>query len=328
MSATIAISAVGRRRYVAEGLLAAAHDGDRLIVVDMDPLAAGLHVPGAESHVVQGEDLASRADEVVALCHREGVSILISLHDYEAVELAERAPLLERGGTVFVGPDRATADLLLDKQQLNDLLSDVTPHIAVPTATDHQELDALLAAGGPWVLKDRKGSASSGLAFLDDPVAVREEVDRRDHAGEPAWLVQRRIQGPEFNVDVFVDLDGTVRGGAVKEKLGMRGGETDRARVFTSGPSDVFAAARSAVEALSVTGNVDIDVMKDDVTGACHVIDVNPRFGGGYAFSGLAGYDAAGALWAMANGRPVPDGLAPQREVLAAKHVAVAEVTQ
>lgn len=328
MSATIAVSAVGRRRYIVEGLLASAAEGDRLIVLDMDPYAPGLHVHGTEAHVVEGEDLGARAQVVVDVCRRESVDLLVSLHDYEAIELAARRGELAEHGTVFVGPDRPTADLLLDKHQLNVLLQTHIPELAVPTATNADGLEAVLAGGGRWVLKDRTGSASSGLAFMDDPHRVREEISLRERSEGAAWLLQRRIEGPEFNVDVFVDLDGVVRGGAVKEKLGMRGGETDRARVVTEGHEDVFAAARRVVELLSVTGNVDIDVLKDSSTGACHVIDVNPRFGGGYAFSGMAGYDASGALWSMARREPVPDGLRPTRELVAAKYVAVAEVTR
>ncbi len=73
-----------------------------------------------------------------------------------------------------------------------------------------------------------------------------------------------------------------------RRKVRMRAGETDKA--VTVDPAPCTRIAERIAEASDLTGLIDVDVFVDDFGGAS-VIDINPRFGGGYPFVHLAGAD-------------------------------------
>lgn len=99
-------------------------------------------------------------------------------------------------------------------------------------------------------------------------------------------------------------------------------GETYRA---VSVAREEFAGTAAALaEALRPTGPVDVDLIRTP-DGRDSVIDVNPRFGGGYAFSHMAGADVPLHYVQALAGRTVrEDCLSYAPGLVAAKFVDVA----
>lgn len=317
---TVMVTSAGRRRYVLEELVGSSQSGDRVIAADMNPLAPALSTPGAESVVIDGNTEGRRADLLLEIVRRKRVDALLSLHDYEAIEISRRADRLSALGCQFIGPSVETSRLTLDKVELADYLKTVDPSLTPPTYHDLRSLGAAAPNSDRWVVKDRWGSASSGLEFL----TTDQVVGHASNLPSGKWVAQPLMSGVEYNVDVFRDVGGSVAGSCVKRKWAMRAGETDSATVLIDAPKEVLQAALRSTARLDVTGNLDVDViLKGD--GSAVVIDVNPRFGGGYAFSALAGYNAAVGIWQIARKQPVTQ-LSASRELRASKYVAVAEV--
>ena len=119
---------------------------------------------------------------------------------------------------------------------------------------------------------------------------------------ERAVLIQERIGGQEYGLDVVNDLDGRHVTTFARCKLAMRAGETDRAVTVETFELDRMGAAIG--ERLGHAGNLDCDVFLAD--GRLYVLELNPRFGGGYPFSHAAGADLPAALIAWASGK-APD---------------------
>lgn len=314
------VTSAGRRRYVLEELVKYSLPGDVIIAADMSPLAASLSTPGVESIVIKGDSLGARALEVERIACARRVDAVLSLHDFEAVELSLMSQSLAEKGCLFVGPTPETSRLTLDKMALARHLYSIDPSLTPRTYDSLDQLDTASGTAPRWVLKDRWGSASSGLLF----VGPDELVSTAESYILGTWVAQPLADGEEYNVDLFRDTDGSVAGTSTKKKWKMRGGETDSATVLLDPPAQVVYAAKRSVEDLAVIGNIDVDVILSPA-GEAVVIDINPRFGGGYAFSALAGYRAAEAIWQLARREKVSP-LGPVREVTAAKHVAVAEV--
>ncbi|GAA1051969.1 MULTISPECIES: ATP-grasp domain-containing protein [Dietzia] len=319
---TVMVTSAGRRRYVLEELVKFARPGDVVLAADMNPLAPSLSTPGVQAIVVQGGNLKERAQDVRRIVSQEGVDALLSLHDFEAIELSQMASSLAEEGCLFVGPTAETCRVSLDKMALARHLEQIDPNLTPRTYESIEKLESIATSAQRWVIKDRWGSASSGLSFI-----ASEDLLLAATALAPGtWVAQPLADGIEYNVDLFCDVDGTVAGTSTKQKWAMRAGETDSATVLLDPPAEVVHAAIRATESLEVAGNIDVDVILDP-SGHSVVIDVNPRFGGGYAFSAVAGYRAGEAIWQLARRERVSP-LAPEREVTAAKHVAVAEVTR
>jgi carbamoyl-phosphate synthase large subunit len=81
----------------------------------------------------------------------------------------------------------------------------------------------------------------------------------------------------------------------VKEKLAMRAGETDKS-VLRNKP-ELEELGYRVGRALQHIGNVDCDIFEKD--GKQYLLELNPRFGGGYPFSQMSGanYPAAILAW-------------------------------
>ena len=96
----------------------------------------------------------------------------------------------------------------------------------------------------------------------------------------------------------------------------MRRGETDRAITIADPRLEALGAVIG--RSLKHVGNLDCDVF--DVGGAYHVLEMNPRFGGGYPFSHTAGANLPAALIAWADEKqPDPDWLKSRPNMVVSK---------
>jgi carbamoyl-phosphate synthase large subunit len=105
-------------------------------------------------------------------------------------------------------------------------------------------------------------------------------------------LIQEFITGQEFGVDCINDLDRINRAVVVKKKLAMRAGETDAA--ITVEDLQIQETIERLGNTLKHVSIIDIDVIKSN--DKVYIIDINPRFGGGYPFSHVAGVNVPKAI--------------------------------
>ena len=106
------------------------------------------------------------------------------------------------------------------------------------------------------------------------------------------------------------DLSGKNIGVSVKQKLAMRSGETDKA--VTVDLPEVREIGRQIGEFLGHIGNLDVDIMQR-ADGAYCILELNPRFGGGFPFSYEAGVNLPKALIQMIKGEEYdPQILVPE----------------
>ena len=88
----------------------------------------------------------------------------------------------------------------------------------------------------------------------------------------------------------------------LKQKLAMRAGETDKA--VTMDLPEVREMGRKIGSELGHIGNLDVDIMQR-ADGAYCVLELNPRFGGGYPFSYEAGVNMPNAIIQWVKGEEV-----------------------
>lgn len=137
---------------------------------------------------------------------------------------------------------------------------------------------------------------------------------------DESLIIQERIAGTEYGLDILNDLNGRFVTCFVKRKLGMRCGETDAAETVDDPALADFG--RRIGEHLGHVGMLDVDVMVDE-DGPC-LLEINPRFGGHYPFAHAAGANAPAALLAWAEGRePEPSWLQAKPGVRSIKDIAL-----
>ncbi|XKE43996.1 ATP-grasp domain-containing protein [Halomonas organivorans] len=312
----IMLTCAGRRNYLI-GFLKRALGGDGLIfATDCNPSAPALHEADVGCLVPPVSD-PRYIDSLLALCLSHEVQLLIPLNDLELMKLArERLRFSRLGIKVVVSPPEVI-EIANDKLETSrfvqslDLRAPIT-HVSLSSAIEDLEAGRLKF---PLYIKPRWGTASVGVESVHDVYEMQLAWELAHHRlprltsinpyrARQALLIQEALPGTEFGLDVINDLEGHYRAVFVKKKLSMRAGETERAVVEDLPP--LQHVGRRLGEVLSHCGNLDCDVFFDGAH--CYVLELNPRFGGGYPFSDQAGADVMAALIAWAQGKEPSSG--------------------
>ena len=142
--------------------------------------------------------------------------------------------------------------------------------------------------------------------------------------GDEYILIQEKLTGKEFGLDIMNDLSGCNVAVSVKQKLAMRAGETDKA--ITVDLPEVVEMGKKIGQNLRHIGNLDTDIMQRANGDYC-VLELNPRFGGGYPFSYEAGVNLPKAIMEWVKGNEVDASmLQPQYGKMFAKNDYLMEI--
>ena len=326
----ILLSSAGRRNYLLRFFREALDGRGQVIVTDANPNAPVL-VEAARAVLMPPIKTPRYFDSLLDSCVENRVGLLISLNDLELPGLARQTERFLNVGTRVVVSSPEVIDVCIDKVATARFLANMG--IPVPkTFTSLEAVREALAAGEirfPLIVKARWGSGSLGLEFADDEeeldIAYRfvEKKVRRSFLADltdcpqaACVVVQPRIAGKEYHLDVVNDLQGRYQATLCKEKLTMRAGETDKAMTVHS--VKLAALGARLGHALRHVGNLDADVLSGP--DGDYVIDLNPRFGGGYPFAQVAGANVPAALLAWAEGKsPQPEWLQVESGVISSK---------
>jgi carbamoyl-phosphate synthase large subunit len=311
----VLLTCAGRRSSEIGAFREAAAGHGRILACDADPNAPALQMAD-DAFVVPPVDAADYIDRLVDLCARHEVGLLIPAFEPELPLLAARRSDFTAVGTDVLVSTPEVVATCYDKVATAAFLAD----IGVRSPRSYLSLESAttaLRAGEiafPVMVKPRFGVSSIGLQMAEDDeglaFAVRECRKRiatsflaATGATDPdtSVLVQEALVGQEYGLDIVNDLDCRYACTFVKRKLRMRAGQTDRAT--TVDDPRLQAIGELIGRRLGHRGIMDCDafVDGDDIC----VIDLNPRFGGGYPFSHLAGADLPAALIAWAQGERV-----------------------
>jgi carbamoyl-phosphate synthase large subunit len=325
----ILLTCAGRRSYLVAYFKQALAGRGRVLACDCCAGAAALaEADGA--FVVPPVDHPGYFRALLALCREHAVGLLLPLNDLELARLAEQAPRFREAGTFPVVATPAVTATCLDKWATFEFLTAAglpTPETFLSPADARRALERG-AIRFPLLIKPRWGSGSIGVEGVEDERELdlayawarlrlgRTVLARMSAASDAGLVIQECVRGQEYGLDVVNDLEGRYAATFVRRKLAMRAGETDRAE--TVHDERLERLGRALGERLGHVGTLDCDVMVTERGG--HVLDLNPRFGGGYPFSHEAGADLPATLIAWAVGEePDPAWLRPRPGVVAAK---------
>ncbi|MEP7352219.1 MAG: ATP-grasp domain-containing protein [Acidobacteriota bacterium] len=292
--------------------------GDRGLAIACDASDSAPALAAAQEKIlVPSVDHPDYFDVLVAICRERRVRLLVSVNDLEIIGLARYAAHFHDVGTI---PIVASPEIVATCHDKWAAFRWLRAHGLQTPDTYASLADARTAiARGvlrfPLMVKPRWGSRSIGIEVAENqrelelaiewgkiqlPRTILAKISQADP--EHAFVIQERIEGQEYGIDVVNNLKGQYAATLARRKLAIRGGNTDRA-VSVIEPR-LEQLGRTLGQHLAHPGSVDCDVMVTDK--GCLVLDMNPRFGGGYPFSHQAGANLPAALIAWANG-DVPD---------------------
>jgi carbamoyl-phosphate synthase large subunit len=275
-------SCIGKRGYIADYFRSRLEPGDRILGTGNTPWTPGFAACDA-AFLLPDIDSEGYVEAVLDLCRDQEVGGLLSFNDADVYKLAQSAGLFsELGVTLFI-PRAESADIAFDKFRTYEFLRD--QDIPTPrTVLDPAQAEEL---GFPVVVKPRRGSGSRNT-FIARSGGQLEVFATT----EEDMIFQEYVKGEEFDIELCGDLQGETVGFSAWNKYQSRMGETERAETFRE--EVVFDLGMRLGRLMKVPGPMDIDLIRRD--GVIHVLEFNPRFGGGYPVSHLAGADFPGLL--------------------------------
>lgn len=301
----ILFTCAGRRTYLLKYFKEQLGENGKIIGADMQLTAPALSV--ADVRVMVPAVYDERYIEALhQICEMHHVDVLISLNDLELPILAKNKCSFENIGVNVIVSSPEVIDICFDKLMTAEFVTSIGLRSPKTYANLESAMEALSSGElkFPLVIKPRWGSASIGIEFVDnieDLKIVYELIRRKTLKGilgeisqsdENFILIQERIIGKEYGLDVINDLDGNNVAVAVKQKLAMRAGETDKATTIDN--PKLHHIGQVLGSRLGHIGNLDCDVL--EMGGEYYVLEMNPRFGGGFPFSYEAGVNLPKAI--------------------------------
>lgn len=314
----ILFTCAGRRNYLLQYFREALHGEGKIVAADASPDAPALQEADTGFVAPPVED-GNYIDAILGICKSNDIRMLISLNDLELPVLSHSREEFLKIGTLPVVSDKRVIDICFDKwatMKFIDSLGYKSPATFLTLTEAYSAIDT----GGlqfPIYIKPRWGTASIGITIVNDKKELElgyeyvryligksmiAQISNTDP--DHTLLIQQKLNGLEYGLDIVNDLKGNNAAVFVKKKLGMRAGETDRA--VTVRDERIEHVGETIGRKLMHIGNLDCDLFLDN--GDIYILELNPRFGGGYPFSHVAGSDVPSALIAWALGNPVKKG--------------------
>lgn len=241
-------------------------------------------------------------------CREHQITALISLFDIDLPVLSKNRKLFEAIGVKLVISDFELVDICNDKWKTYQLLSNNnfdTPRTFISLESAKKALlnkEIRL----PLIVKPRWGMGSIGIFEADNEVELEVFYYKTkktilnsylkfesESAINESVVIQEKVNGREFGLDIFNDLNGNFLTCVPKQKIAMRAGETDIARVFND--ESLTSLGKNISRITKHVGNLDVDffITNDDQP---YILELNCRFGGQYPFSHLAGVNFPRAI--------------------------------
>lgn len=332
----ILFTCAGRRTYLLKYFKENLSGDDKVIATDMQLSAPALQAADIKLKVPAVYD-PKYVDITLKICEEYKVDALISLNDLELPILSENKARFEKLGVKVIVSDPEVIDICFDKYKTAQWVESLGMK-SPKTYVRVEDAKAALAAGEisfPLFMKPRWGSGSIGLESIADMEEldiyynllmkkIKKTILATASVGDEYIMIQEKLTGSEFGLDVMNDLEGNNVSVSVKQKLAMRAGETDKA--VTRDIPEVCEMGRKIGEALRHIGNLDVDIMQR-ANGEYCVLELNPRFGGGFPFSYEAGVNMPKAIIQWVKGEPVDSAtLVPEYNRMFAKNDYLVEV--
>jgi carbamoyl-phosphate synthase large subunit len=241
------------------------------------------HSISKECNKVYRSPLARYKDEYINflmhVCDSENIQYVFPLTDIEIDVLNEHRKLFNDKGVVLCMPSHDTLLIARDKYALHKAFEHDD---MVPTIKTYQAGRDIIHNIFPCIAKPHNGRSSEGLRRIDS----MKELDLVNSC--EGYIIQELIDGPIFTVD-YVRSESTGNDFSVPRKELLRTKNGAGTTISIVCDENLSRLASHIGKEINVNGVVNMEFIKDNEN--YYLIDINPRFSAGVAFTNMAGYN-------------------------------------
>lgn len=310
----ILFTCAGRRTYLLKYFKENLSKGDLVVATDMQLSAPALQVADIKLQVPAVYD-PEYINITLDICKEYKIDALLSLNDLELPILADNKSKFEELGVKVIVSSPEVIDICFDKYKTAKWIESIgleSPQTYIRLEDVKRALE-MGEVSFPLFMKPRWGSGSIGLESIADMdeldiyynllmKKIKRTILSTASVGDEYIMIQEKLTGNEYGLDIMNDLAGNNVGVSVKQKLAMRAGETDKA--VTVDLPTIRKMGEQIGRELKHIGNLDVDIMQRSNGDYC-VLELNPRFGGGFPFSYEAGVNMPKAIIQWIKGEKV-----------------------
>lgn len=295
----ILFTSVGRRSYLVEYFKEALKGEGKVHVANSTEISPAFQIAdfSVVSPLIYDENYIPF---LLDYCKKNQIEAIISLFDIDLPILANNMEKFKTIGTKVIVSDTDVINKCNDKWHTYEFLKkegfdQPKTYLKVETVLNDIKNQNL---SYPLIVKPRWGMGSIGvyeaenekelLVFYDKVKRnILESYLKYESLAniETSVMIQEKLKGQEYGLDVINDLEGNYQTTVVKKKIAMRSGETDCA--ITVNDDSLKQLGKKMSQSLKHIGNLDVDVFR--FGNKNYILEMNARFGGGYPFSHLAG---------------------------------------
>jgi carbamoyl-phosphate synthase large subunit len=251
-----------------------------VMAVDATPLSAAFQ-SADRGFIVPRTASPEFIPAMLELCREHEVRLVVPTIDPELPLYAAHREAFARIGTTVAVSSPAVVAIGNDKTHTHRWLRGAG--FPVPRqATVGEVLEAPEDWPFPLFTKPVNGSGSIGAAVVHDTA----ELAALARGG--GFVVQTIAPGVEHTIDFLADASGRCRCAVPRRRLEVRSGEMSKG-VTVRSPLLEGLAEQLCAALPGAYGTLCVQVFHDEASGALNVIELNPRFGGGYPLAWEAG---------------------------------------
>jgi len=248
-------------------------------------------------------------DELLAICLREDVRYVLPLTDPEVDVLSiHRNAFEEKGITLCISSDHVIRTCR-NKKSFFEFLSGVEDLKLLPTYTFDSLPDVLK---GPVIAKPRIGRSSEEVIIIEERNQIESMIRDTDKC-----IFQPFLKGMVVTADIVRDSYGNFFFISREELLRTKNGAGITVRLLND--NRMTKSIGAIVTRLRFLGCVNVEFLYDGVS--YYLMDINPRFSAGIAFSQMAGYDFVGNHLKVFLGGRIAPGVTYDSKVMSKRYV-------
>ena len=334
----ILFTSVGRRSYLVQYFKEALNGKGKIHVANSSELSPAFQM--ADYSVVTPLIYdKSYIPFLLDYCKQNSIAAIISLFDIDLPILAKNESKFNEIGVNVIVSSEKTVNICNDKWRTycflkeNDLKVPRT-YLSLGEAVEDIKKGTLKF---PVMIKPRWGMGSIAVYEAENYNELTVFYDKVKRNIEKTYLkyeaqknmtqsvlIQEKLKGQEYGLDIINDLNGKYQTTIVKKKLAMRSGETDCA--ITVQNNALKKLGKQISSFLKHIGNLDVDVFAEE--NDVFVLEMNARFGGGYPFSHMAGVNLPAAIIKWLNGEKTDKQLLTERNnILVQKDISMVRLS-
>ena len=262
----------------------------QIIATDVNGLAPALY-EADHRYIFPHSSHPEFLDCLLTTCRDHNVGLVIPLIDPDLLQLSDNREIIQSNGIRVLLSNKKVIEICNDKQKTHDFLV----KNGFPTAAT-MNLEDARRRPLPLFIKPRDGSGSDSAYKVN---SLEELEFFAKYVRDP--LIQKFIGGDEITTDVFCDWEGQPIAAIPRQRLKIRAGEVSVGR--TKRIPKLEDLCMSVAQDIGAVGPINIQTITSN--GCFHVIEINPRFGGGCPLSVKAGVPLVEWSIQMGMGKPV-----------------------